>query len=158
MWVLKYSLRSGYRHRRRPAWNVVGYTLRCQRNRVLYIGITNNPRAREAEHRLDGKRFNHLNIETRPMSRDYGEAWEARRLANYRDYVGRNPHYNRTDDGQYHEGQRPSRDSSAGTRRTSRPRQRDYGDGLSGVGWFVGLVVLLVGLILAFEMVSGLAG
>lgn len=158
MWVLKYSLRSGYRRRRRPAWNVVGYTLRCQRNRVLYIGITNNPRARDAEHRLDGKQFDHLNVETRPMSRDYAEAWEARRLANYRDYVGRNPHYNRTDDGQYHEGQRLSRDSSAGTRRTSRPRQRDYGDGLSGVGWFVGLVVLLVGLILAFEMVSGLAG
>ena len=92
------------------------------------------------------------------MSRGYAEAWEARRLANYRDYVGRNPHYNCTDDGQYHEGQRPLRDSSAGTRKTSQPRQRDYGDGISGIGWFVVLLVLLVGLILVFEMVSGPAG
>lgn len=155
MWVFKYALRSGYRHKRRPTWNVVGYTLRCQRNRVLYIGITNNPRAREAEHRLDGKRFDHLSVETRPMSRDYAEAWEARRLARYRDYVGRNPHYNRTDDGQYHDGQRPLRDSSAGTRRTTGPRQHDYGLGVSGIGWFVVLLTLLVGLIVVFEMVSG---
>lgn len=163
MWVFTYALRSGFRHRRRPTrytrrptWNVVGYTLRCQRNRVLYFGITNNPRAREAEHRLDGKRFDHLNVETRPMSRDYAEAWEARRIANYRDYVGRNPHYNRTADGQYHDGRRPSRGSGAGTRRTPRPQQRDYG--VSGIRWFVVLLVLLVGLILVFERVSGLAG
>ena len=137
--MFRSSLRSSYRHRRRPTWNVDGYTLRCQRNRVLYIGITNNPRAREAEHRLDGKRFNHLNIETRPMSRDYAEAWEARRLARYRDYVGRNPHYNRTDDGQYH------------ARKSPRPRQDDYGDGVSGASWFVGLVILVVGLLLVFQ-------
>lgn len=137
---------------------MVGYTLRCQRNRVLYIGITNNPRAREAEHRLDEKRFDHLNVETRPMSRDYAEAWEARRLANYRDYVGRNPHYSRTDDGQYHGGRRPLRDPSASTRRTPPPQQRNYGGGVSGIGWFVVLLGLLVGLILAFERVSGLAG
>ena len=118
---------------------------------MLYIGITNNPRAREAEHRLDGKRFNYLNIETRPMSRDYAEAWEARRLARYRDYVGRNPHYNRTDDGQYHARQRPLRDPSAGTRKTPRPRRRDYGDGVSGTGWFVGLVILVVGLVLVVQ-------
>lgn len=132
----RYSLRSGFRRRRRSNWNVVGYTLRCQRNRVLYIGITNNPRAREAEHRLDGKRFNNLNVETRPMSRDYAEAWEARRLARYRDYVGRNPHYNRTDDGQYHE------------RKTPGPRQGDQVDGVSDGRWLVGLVILVVGLIL----------
>ena len=36
------------------------------------------------------------------MSRDYAEAWEARFLASYRNYVGLNPHYNRTVDGQYH--------------------------------------------------------
>ena len=177
MWVLRYSLRSGFRHRRRPTWNVVGYTLRCQRNRVLYTGITNNPRAREAEHRLDGKRFGYLNIETRPMSRGYAEAWEARRLARYRDHVGRNPHYNRTDDGQYHAQRRPLRNPGVGSRKTPRPPQRDlrpsagqttsdqrrggvadYGDGVSGVGWIVGLLLLLVGLILVVQMVSGPAG
>ena len=137
--MFRNSLRSGYRRRRRSSWNVVGYTLRCQRNRVLYIGITNNPRAREAEHRLDGKRFNNLNIETRPMSRDYAEAWEARRLARYRDYVGRNPHYNRTDDGQYHAPTTP------------RPRQRDYVGGVSGTGWFVRFVILVAGLVLVVQ-------
>lgn len=135
----RYSQRSGFRRGRRSRWNVVGYTLRCQRNRVLYIGITNNPRAREAEHRLDGKRFNHLNIETRPMSRNYAEAWEARRLARYRDYVGRNPHYNRTDDGQYHAPKPP------------RPQQRDYVGGVSGASWFVRLVILLVVLVFVVQ-------
>ena len=90
------------------------------------------------------------------MSRDYAEAWEARRLANYRDYVGRNPHYNRTDDGQYHDGRRPLRDPSAGSRRTPRPQQRNYG--VSGIRWFVVLLALLVGLILVYERVSGLGG
>ncbi len=73
------------------------------------------------------------------MSRDYAEAWEARRLANYRDYVGRNPHYNRTDDGQYHE------------RKTPAPRQRDFVGGVSGAGWLVRLVILLVGLVLVVQ-------
>ena len=73
------------------------------------------------------------------MSRDYAEAWEARRLAKYRDYVGRNPHYNRTDDGQYH------------ARKTPRPRQREYVGGVSGAGW---IVVLLIGLLLVVSMVS----
>ena len=83
-------------------WNVVGYTLRSRKDRVLYIGITNDPDRREEEHRLYGKKFNYLKVETRPMSRDYAEEWEDQFLDSYRDYVGRNPHYNRTDDGQYH--------------------------------------------------------
>ena len=37
------------------------------------------------------------------MSRDCAEAWESRFLASYLDYVGRNPHCDRTDDGQDHE-------------------------------------------------------
>jgi len=73
------------------------------------------------------------------MSRDYAKAWEARRVARYREFVGRNPHYNRTDDGQYH------------ARETPRPRQRDYVDGVSGTSWLVRLVILLVGLVLVIQ-------
>ena len=73
------------------------------------------------------------------MSRDYAEAWEARRLARYRDYVGRNPHYNRTDDGQYHAPTIP------------RPRQREYVDGVSGTSWFVRFVILVAGLVLVVQ-------
>ena len=92
------------------------------------------------------------------MSRGYAEAWEARRLASYRDHVGRNPHYNSTDDGQYHARRKPLRNPGVGARKTPRSRQHGYGDGVSGVGWLVVLMVLLVGLIIVFEMVSGPAG
>ena len=81
--------------------DVVGYTLRSKNDKILYVGITNNPRAREAEHRLGGKRFEYLNVETKPMSRGYAEKWETKRLASYRGFVGHNPPYNRTDDGKY---------------------------------------------------------
>lgn len=83
---------------RRPRW-AVGYTLRCQRDQVLYIGITNNPQARESAHRSDGKVFDHLNVETEPMYRDDARKWEARSLASHRKRFGGNPFYNLTDQG-----------------------------------------------------------
>ena len=56
MWLLRYLLqsildllRSLIGPRRRPSWNVISYTFTCERDRVLYIGITNNPRASDAE-------------------------------------------------------------------------------------------------------------
>ena len=81
--------------------NVVGYTLRSDRDRILYIGITNHPIAREDEHLRDGKRFSHLNVETKPMSREYARQWETRRLESYREFTGHNPLYNYTLDGDY---------------------------------------------------------
>jgi len=82
--------------------NVVGYTLRSRRDKILYVGITNHPEARAEEHWDDGKRFSHLQVETRPMSRAYARKWEAKRLASYRRFTGYNPMYNYTDDGGFH--------------------------------------------------------
>ena len=50
--------------------DVYCYTLRDKYNRVVYIGTTNNPRARRAEHGLDGKVFNSLKTERRDMTKE----------------------------------------------------------------------------------------
>ena len=63
-----------------PDNNVYGYTLLDDLGKIVYVGITNNPRARRAEHRLDGKEFAELKIETKPMSRQAALKWEARRI------------------------------------------------------------------------------
>lgn len=77
----------------------VGYTLRDSRGRILYVGITNDPEAREQEHWDDGKR-GRLQVETKPMSWSYARRWEARKLAAYRRRNGgKNPPYNRTRSG-----------------------------------------------------------
>ena len=79
--------------------NVRGYTLRDYQGRIVYVGTTNNMRARRAEHKLDGKKFKTLKVETGPMSREKAEAWESRRIKSYRDHTGKNPRYNKADDG-----------------------------------------------------------
>ena len=84
-----------------PVRDCVGYSLRAANGKRLYTGITNNPRAREAEHRLDGKRFAYLQVETKLMSRDYAEEWERNSLEGYIERVGRLPKYNKTATGQY---------------------------------------------------------
>ena len=89
-----------------PVRDCVGYSLRDANGRRLYTGITNNVRARQAEHRLDGKRFAYLQVETMPMSREYAEEWERASLRGYIDRVGRLPKYNRTATGQYEDGRR----------------------------------------------------
>ena len=99
--------------------NVYGYTLRDNSGRILYVGITNNIRARQAEHRLEGKRFAEFQIETKPMSRRAALNWEARRLKSYRDFTGRNPLYNKTDDGGF-----TVRDRRSRARRPSQPPAR----------------------------------
>ena len=38
----------------------------------MYVGVTNNPRARRAEHRLEGKKFKSMKVETKPKSRGKG--------------------------------------------------------------------------------------
>ena len=63
-----------------PDNNVYGYTLLDDLRKIVYGGITNNPRARRAEHRLDGKEFAELKIETKPMSRQAALKCEARRI------------------------------------------------------------------------------
>ena len=87
--------------RRRRAGKV-GYTLRDSRGRVTYVGVTNNPRRRAAEHRRSGKRGS-MRVETGRRSTGSARSWEARRLAMYRQRDrGRYPLYNKTRTGGWH--------------------------------------------------------
>ena len=122
-----------------PDNNVYGYTLRDNSGKVVYIGISDNPRARRIEHRLSGKQFKEIKIETKPMSRHQALKWEKERLKSYRNFVGRNPTYDKTGDGGF--GFMKSRpitqrdlDGLRGPRRSRRSgtiTQRDL-DGLRG--------------------------
>ena len=102
--------------------HVQGYTLRDRSNRIVYVGTSNNIRARRAEHLLDGKQFTSLKVETKPMSRKDSEAWEARRIRSYHRFTGNLPRYNKTADGK---GRFPIRKSSAtSSRPPAAPRKR----------------------------------
>lgn len=76
-----------------------GHTLRDGRGRVVYVGTTNNPRRRAAEHRKSGK-HGRMRVETGGMSRGSARSWEAGRLSGHRRRnMGRNPRYNKTRSG-----------------------------------------------------------
>ena len=59
--------------------NVFDYTLRDDYGKILYIGTTDNIGARRAEHRLNGKQFAELRVETKALSRPSAESWESKR-------------------------------------------------------------------------------
>lgn len=66
-----------------------------------YVGITNNPRRRAAQHRRSGKR-GRLQVETGGMSREKARRWEGAKLARFRKKnKGRNPLYNETRSGDW---------------------------------------------------------
>lgn len=76
--------------------NVFGYKLKSRWGRTTYIGITNNPRRRAAQHRRSGKQ-GRLTVSTRKMTRSQARRWEAAALSNHRrSNRGRNPRYNKT--------------------------------------------------------------
>ena len=80
-------------------WAPTGYTIRGRGGRVKYVGITNNPRRRAAQHRRSGKR-GQLRVETGGMSRGKARRWEGAKLARFRkSNRGRNPTYNKTRSG-----------------------------------------------------------
>ena len=59
------------------------YELR-DRNRVVYIGITNDPERREDEYRAEGKRFSRMWLIGNRTTQAAAERWEEERLASYR--------------------------------------------------------------------------
>ena len=62
---------------------MLGYTIRGRGGRVKYVGITNNPRRRAAQHRRSGKR-GQLRVETGGMSATalaLSAAWVVQHLA-----------------------------------------------------------------------------
>ncbi|MGI9345020.1 MAG: GIY-YIG nuclease family protein [Gammaproteobacteria bacterium] len=68
-------------------------------NEVLYVGITNDPARREQEHKNEGKKFTRMNVTSNRMTKDGAERKEQNRLSTYRKNQGKNPKYNKDDDG-----------------------------------------------------------
>lgn len=68
-----------------------------QGRKVVYRGITDNPDRREGEHRDEGKRFSHMHVVRRPVTKEAAEEWEEENLKSYRkSHRGKNPRYNET--------------------------------------------------------------
>ena len=83
---------------------VVQYSNQTPNGETTYIGTTNNPRRRAAEHRRSGKlrKGDKLVVETRAMPRKSAERVETAKLASHRRRNGLNPKHNVTGDGRYH--------------------------------------------------------
>ena len=78
--------------------DTVTYELK-EGNKVLYVGTTNDPERRLEEHIEQGKKFGHMKITSVKMTEDGAHKKESDRLAAYRSNQGRNPRYNKDDDG-----------------------------------------------------------
>jgi predicted GIY-YIG superfamily endonuclease len=64
--------------------------------KVVYVGITNDPERREAQHRQE-KNFGTMNIVGRASTREGAEQWETQRLETYmNNHKGDLPKYNQT--------------------------------------------------------------
>lgn len=71
-----------------------------QGNEKVYIGTTDDLKRREQQHRDDGKNFYRIEPTSRRMTSDSAKKREADQLETYRrGHKGKNPKYNKTDDG-----------------------------------------------------------
>lgn len=64
--------------------------------RIVYIGKTQDPDARERQHRAEGKRFTKLVVQGPKVIEKTALEWEEEELRKYRrSHRGRNPKYNK---------------------------------------------------------------
>lgn len=71
-----------------------------QGQKTVYRGITDDPARREQEHKNDNKRFTGMRKVGPLVTKDSAEKWEKDSLATYRSsHGGKNPRYNKTDEG-----------------------------------------------------------
>ena len=81
---------------------VQSYTLQGEHGRINYVGTTNNPARRAAEHQASGKPGG-MKVETPKLAPKAAGNWETNRLKTYRNnHGGQNPSYNQTRDGKRH--------------------------------------------------------
>jgi predicted GIY-YIG superfamily endonuclease len=64
-------------------------------NRVVYIGITNEPERRVREHDSDGHKFCKMEIVGPKVSEDTAKKWEEESIEKYRKSTGKKPKYNK---------------------------------------------------------------
>ena len=75
-----------------------------QGGRTVYIGITNDPRARFGEHKSSGKQFQQLRVTSRALSRWKAGRKETGDLMKYKRKYGYRPIYNHTWNGKFNQG------------------------------------------------------
>ena len=103
--------RSGGGRAKRPApkgqiksGKTVQYAVKDAKGNTKYVGTTNNPTRRAAEHQQTGKLTGRdkLVVQTRAIPRKAAESVEAAKIAAHRKATGANPQHNATPDGKYH--------------------------------------------------------
>jgi predicted GIY-YIG superfamily endonuclease len=68
-------------------------------NKIMYVGITDDPSRREYEHRRD-KEFQKMMVVGRKVSRKSAEDWETKRIKQYQqNHNGEVPPLNKTQNG-----------------------------------------------------------
>jgi predicted GIY-YIG superfamily endonuclease len=72
-----------------------------KRGKAVYIGTTNNPRRRNAEHSRSGKDYDHMKVTSPRLSKSEAGRRETRNLRSYKKATKRKPKYNKTADGKY---------------------------------------------------------
>lgn len=77
----------------------IKYELRTG-NKVEYVGITDRPAEREAEHRAEGMNFGKLVQIGNRTTREAAGRWEESRIQTYKqNHGGQRPRYNQNDSG-----------------------------------------------------------
>ena len=67
-----------------------------QGNKIVYVGVTNDPERRENEHSLEGKKFTNMQTVGRVVTKDTALEWEQEKIDSYRkSHNGRKPRYNK---------------------------------------------------------------
>ena len=70
------------------------------KGKKVYIGESADPAKRAEQHADDGKRFDRVEITSRPMKPETAKKRQAEKLLAFRrGHRGNNPKYNETDDG-----------------------------------------------------------
>ena len=89
---------------RSSAGGVGAYSIYDSSGKRTYIGSTNNPERRAAEHARHGRltRGGEMVVESRPMSRDAARRLVAKKVQGYRRRTRKLPRLNRTSDGHHH--------------------------------------------------------
>lgn len=64
-------------------------------NEIVYIGITDDPKRRESEHKSEGKKFAKMEKVGPAVTRDSAFKWESERIKKYKkSHSGKSPKYN----------------------------------------------------------------
>ncbi|MCY4654667.1 MAG: GIY-YIG nuclease family protein [Dehalococcoidia bacterium] len=81
----------------------VVYSIYNSKGKRTYVGMTNNPGRRAAQHARSGKltRGGEMVVESGRMPRRSAERLEAKKIQGYQRRTGRLPMHNKTSDGQY---------------------------------------------------------